>query len=855
MKKQIFTLLFSLTLVLSTSAQIIITEIMYNNPGADDYEYIEIYNNGMSTVNMDGWTMGGVTHTFSGLTLNAGEFAILSADPSLFDPLFGVTSIMRDGGALSNGGETVSIFDATGALIDEVEYDDVAPWPTSPDDGGFSLVLCDFGSDNNDPANWSAASTPTGFELNGMPIFANPGAVSNCSTDPFVGFSGSSVIESENVGSVEVTIELTNGNSNATEVTVNVDMSSTADSGTDYNFTAPQTITFPADMSSASETISIDVIDDMDAESLETIVLTLSNATNGAVLLSDTYTISIADNDSTADSDLVISGVFDAQPAASGTKGFELKAINNIPDLSVYGVESANNGTGSGGAELDFPSMALNAGDCIYVVDDSTKFADFFGFDADFVNSAANINGNDAIVLYKNGQIVDLFGDPDVDGSDEPWEYLDGWAYRQNGTGPDGASFLLSNWFFSGVDALDGAATNDQAMPPFPVCAYDPSATPELVANDDNATTGQGVAVDIFVLNNDNLPNGFTSFDLLGTPLNGMAAYNMGNESVTYTPDDDFCGDSDSFRYIVCDANACDTATVNVFVNCPTTYPIYDIATVTTVDANGVPDSIDRTCQLQGIVYGVDLQGNDNIQFYFIDGTGGISLFSSNNFGYTVQEGDEVVVQGTISEFNCLTQITPDTLWMVSSGNSLVMPATVTELNESTEAELVTIGIISWLDPSQWNPTGSGFNMDVNDGVNNFVIRIDNDVELFNMPNFANDNPEVHATGLGGQFDNDGVCDGGYQLLPRYAADLVVFWSTHDPGLAEKIKFYPNPVNDLLRIDAEIDLDEIVISNLFGQEMLRSAENQIDVSGLPAGMYTITFLTEDTFWSTEFVKM
>lgn len=73
--------------------------------------------------------------------------------------------------------------------------------------------------------------------------------------------------------------------------------------------------------------------------------------------------------------------------------------------------------------------------------------------------------------LYLNGVIVDIFGDPNVDGTGEPWEHLDGWAYRVDGTGPD-PTFVLTNWIYSGVDALDGTATNDAADNPFPLGTY-----------------------------------------------------------------------------------------------------------------------------------------------------------------------------------------------------------------------------------------------------------------------------------------------------------------------------------------------------------------------------------------------
>jgi len=82
------------------------------------------------------------------------------------------------------------------------------------------------------------------------------------------------------------------------------------------------------------------------------------------------------------------------------------------------------------------------------------------------------INGDDAIELFHNGLVVDVFGDINVDGTGEAWEYRDGWASRVDGTGPDGNLFELSNWVFSGPNALDGETENAGAGSPFPIGVY-----------------------------------------------------------------------------------------------------------------------------------------------------------------------------------------------------------------------------------------------------------------------------------------------------------------------------------------------------------------------------------------------
>ena len=91
-------------------------------------------------------------------------------------------------------------------------------------------------------------------------------------------------------------------------------------------------------------------------------------------------------------------------------------------------------------------------------------------------DQAVAINGDDAVELFYNGNVIDTFGDINVDGSGTDWDYKDGWAYRTNGTGPDGTAFDLSNWTFSGVDATDGCSDNDTCASVFPVGTYTPPA-------------------------------------------------------------------------------------------------------------------------------------------------------------------------------------------------------------------------------------------------------------------------------------------------------------------------------------------------------------------------------------------
>jgi len=241
--------------------------------------------------------------------------------------------------------------------------------------------------------------------------------------------------------------------------------------------------------------------------------------------------------------DLVISGVVDGPLSGGIPKAIELYAVNNIADLTIYGVGSANNGGGSDGEEFPFPAGSATAGDFIYVASETPGFTSFFGFAPDYTSSAASINGDDAIELFKNGAVADIFGDINVDGSLQPWDYLDGWASRASDTGVDGSTFELGNWTYSGPNALDGETTNATATTPFPIGTYTgTSGPPAVVINEvdaDQTSTDSAEFVELFdggvgntaldglvlVFYNGSDDASYRAFDLDGQSTNGSGYF------------------------------------------------------------------------------------------------------------------------------------------------------------------------------------------------------------------------------------------------------------------------------------------------------------------------------------------
>jgi len=143
---------------------IVINEIHYN-PGPDgvvdpDAEFVELYNTTDAAIDLSGMSFTGFDLTLAaGTTLGAGEYAIVSPSIAIAQTTWGVTPIGEfAAGGISGGGETIQLLAADGVtVIDEVSYDDVAPWVGSPDGNGPSLELKDPTLDNSLAESWGAS--------------------------------------------------------------------------------------------------------------------------------------------------------------------------------------------------------------------------------------------------------------------------------------------------------------------------------------------------------------------------------------------------------------------------------------------------------------------------------------------------------------------------------------------------------------------------------------------------------------------------------------------------------------------------------------------------------------------------
>ncbi len=880
----------TVTVLPAPSEDIVINEIMYNPPGTDALgEYLELYNRGSADVNLQGFSFSeGIDYVFPDISLAPGEFLVLAADSAAVQATYGISARQWTLGGLSNNGEDIVLLDNMGNIIDIVVYDNNAPWAAIADGEGPSLILCDPNSDNSDPANWRYSVESTGIVPAGSLdlIFASPGMANNCPTEAHIFFNGISGEVNEGAGlglfSVRMAAITATDSADVTLVTLGI---STATDGIDYSLLNTNLHFPPTTAGNVSEVnIEMGLIDDTDIEGDETVVLELDNAMGATIATTGQFTVTIKDNDginyptypigtvSTVDAN----GVADSLDVTCSLTGV-VHGVNLRPSGLQFTIIDANN-DGIGVFNLTGNlGYTVAEGDLVTV---QGVIAQFNGLTQIEPVSVMMISQNNPLwnpsivtaldettesqmVRFNNMTIVDPtdwtnsgtgFNVDITDGTNTVTMRIDN-DVDIYGTSPPTGNFDvigIGGQFDSSEPHLSGYQFLPRYLP-------DIIPDPFLNAINDDITIDINQTVAIEVLNNDNLPQDVQSVTIITPPSFGNAVVN-GDFSITYTPDLDFCG-QDAFSYEVCDVvNDCDTAFVSVTVNCPSEYPLYEIGDVTTVDANGLPDSIDVTCELRGIVYGVNLRaGAGGLQFTIIDPDNfedGISVFnSSGNYGYTVTEGDLVACQGSIGHFNGLGQIYLDSVFVVSTGNALEDPQPTTVLDESTESKLVKLFNVTIVDPTDWTGTGQGFNVDVTDGTSVWEVRIDNDVDLYSQPAPTG---LLNITGIGSQFDSSEPHTDGYQLLPRYAPDIEEVISTSEVDLQQQVHVFPNPVKDVLYVGAEVLLDEIVMFDKLGRLVYAHSEishnNAISVEGLAPGVYILRFRKNGHRWAEKFVK-
>ncbi len=156
------------------------TDVVINEIMADptppvalpDFEYLELYNQSNSDIDLDGWTLtiGSSDKVFNAVNLPASNYLIIASEAaqnalSEYGQFYGFSSF-----SLTNSGQTISLNSDDGTLISKISYS--STWYNNPDkaDGGWSL-------EQKNPTNVCSGSENWTASVNGKG--GTPGAVNS----------------------------------------------------------------------------------------------------------------------------------------------------------------------------------------------------------------------------------------------------------------------------------------------------------------------------------------------------------------------------------------------------------------------------------------------------------------------------------------------------------------------------------------------------------------------------------------------------------------------------------------------------------------------------------------------------
>jgi hypothetical protein len=527
-------------------------------------------------------------------------------------------------------------------------------------------------------------------------------------------------------------------------------------------------------------------------------------------------------------------------------KAIELYNATPFPvDLNDYDLFSYNNGDTSF-IVLDTPEGVLLPGET-YVVCSAQADGALLALADNSTASMNNFNGNDAIVLSYNLEAVDIIG---IVG-----DTVNDWTFGLASTMNRGlrrkfeVNAPTTNWPLSAGQWLDydNSDYTNLGIHAAEVCTQQPYLTFNQTAIQVNEGAGvvnvvvsaynvlQATPVQIQVLQQ-TAAEGLDYTTVF--PVQFVFDPSNTEESILFEIVDD--NEQESFETItlnIIDASG-DAVFVNQFITITIqdndqSFPSYAIADVTGINSLGALDSLSVYCTLGGIVHGANFNP-DGLEFTLNDGTDGIRVISpSDNLGYAPAEGDSILVEGQVSQFNGMAEFLMSSVTFVNAGNELQTPQLVTVLGEEHESRMVRLDCITLMDPAQWGQFGTGFfaggfDVDVTDGTNENVMRVDFNCDIFNLPAFDG---HFTAVGIGAQMDETSPFTVGYKFLPRYLLDVS----------EQVISNFtmPSPV------EYTIDGSEVVFTNTStdGVYAWDFGDTQTSTEAAPTHTYTYDFLS------------
>ncbi|MGM7634687.1 endonuclease [Bacillus sp. Hm123] len=450
---------------------------------------------------------------------------------------------------------------------------------------------------------------------------------------------------------------------------------------------------------------------------------------------------------STAATDLIISEYIEG---GSYNKAIELyNGTGKTIDLSTYTLELHSNGATTATNKVELEGTLEN--NDVYVIhhNDAAKEIKDHG---DLENSSViNFNGDDPIVLRKDGAVVDSIG-------------------QANG---------LKNSFVSDAtlvrkSSITSGDTNIEDT-------FDVAAEWNKFNKDTFTQLGQH-QMDGSTTPDPTEPVDVTSATITGTAKVGetlTAAANDGATNVTYqwqaadTIDGTYTNIEGATKATLALTAAQEGKFIKVIINGDNESTATSNATeqVTAADPTQVLSIANARAKSVGeeVVVKATVTAKLKNTIAVEDETGGMAVRPTS---LDVAVGDEVTLSGTIAEFKGLLQLDSATIVEKNVNAGALTPKEVTgaDVNEDNESELVAVKNV---EIKSVNDGGSWANYTVTDGTTEFIVR-DETGELELTEGMKYDS----ITGIIQQYNAD------YQIIPRSQQDIVADSSVIQPAFA-----------------------------------------------------------------------
>lgn len=493
----------------------------------------------------------------------------------------------------------------------------------------------------------------------------------------------------------------------------------------------------------------------------------------------------------------ILTMISDGDCTGGNPKVLEIYADGPV-DFSLYSIQNQTNANVTWGTAVSLSPLGTVTDDFVYIYYDSNNNTVLL--DQEYPastgkqrmsSSVMNLNGDDRVrivVAASPTTIIDQYGAEGIDGTGTPWEYLDGYAKRNNGTGPD-AGFTLGNWTYSnqGLDTFGicQSASNFQTVMGgiqtyTPTTSGNPALTVLTPSNGqifNPETTGLDVS---FSIQNFSVANG-TGDGHIRYSLNGGVAtnkYDIDPISLSGLSQ----GDHTFFIELVDNSSQ----PLNPVVNASITFTIASYTQVPNLAALRA-SALNGYYEVMGEVIATYGQASNN-QKWGQDATAGIMIHDPAGKVTTIyNEGDGITgAKGQLISYFQLLELIPTTdFGVATSTGNIVTPTvvTLTDLNSNVtlyESELVKILGVTI---SDLETGGTG---------------------LFQT---SKSYPIADASGTGVLRTQFGTADYIGQALPSSSGDLVCIVGNFN-GAAQVT---PRSISDIILSNQEIDIDGFMI--------------------------------------------